>query len=86
MPKYRVYGKIVCFIDCKVEISQDRVNEAMERGDSINELVIEEAYETFGGVTCFAGNGGSDKIIGVSGSGESIYPCDEFEFNEVEEI
>lgn len=48
------------------------------------EDALEKAYDNFGGIHAYAGNGGYDKVIGVAGSEEFI-SCDEdpVEFREV---
>ncbi len=48
------------------------------------EEAIAKAYDQFGGIHAYAGNGGYDKVIGVNGSEECI-SCedDSVEFREV---
>ena len=86
MPKFRVSGSIKCWIDCVVEVSQEELDRIKADGGSEDEYIIEKAYDEFSGVSGYAGNGGTDKLIGVSGSDESIFPADDFEFDEVEAI
>lgn len=49
------------------------------------EDAIDVAYEEFGGIHSFCGNGGMDKLIGVSGTHESIEIDGEVEFDNVRE-
>jgi hypothetical protein len=70
--KYRVTGKADVWVSIIVE------------ADS-KESAIEQADRDFGGVGGFAGNGGSNKLIGVTGSKESIESGDFFEFDAAEE-
>lgn len=86
MPKFKVSGSIKCWISCEVDIPQEVIDRSVEYGYSVNEMIIETAYDNFGGVMGYAGNGGTDKLVGVSESGESIYPNDEFEFTDVEQL
>lgn len=71
MPKFRVSGKAFAWVSTMVEA---------ESKDS----AIDEAYNSFGGVGGYCGNGGYDKLIGVCGSDDTI-ECDDFEFTDVEE-
>lgn len=59
MPKYRVYGSVS--ISVAVEVEADDKDAA-----------IEAAYENFGGLTNYAGNGGIDKLVGVYEENVSI--------------
>lgn len=76
MKKYIVTGKVTAFIS--VEIEAKNKKEA-----------IEKAYEECAGPMGFVGNGGCNKLIGVTDSDcakVSIYCDDEVEYTEVEEI
>lgn len=59
MKKFRVFGTAQVNVSCVVEA--DSPEEAMEKAD-----------DKFGGISGFCGNGGTDKLIGVHGSKESI--------------
>ena len=75
MKKIRVYGKIYAHVSTVVEVEDDfEVNE-----DSMEEL-IDLANDQFGGVSGYCGNGGYDKLIGVSGSNDTIEDSGEVEF------
>lgn len=72
MRKYRVYGTINVTVSTCVQANSPE--EASELADNF-----------FGGVSGFCGNGGSNKLIGVTGHDESIQ-CDEsVEWGDVEE-
>ena len=58
MPKYRVTVPFACFVS--VEIEADNEDDAKDQA---------EQEVSIGG---YAGNGGTGKLIGVSGTGESI--------------
>lgn len=72
MNEYTVYGKVTCFVSVKVK--------AESTADA-----VEKAYEEFGGVNGYAGNGGWNKLIGVSGTNETIEAGDEVDWEEPEE-
>ena len=78
MRKIRVYGQATVTVSVEIEVDDGCV------GD--DEEIFDKAYQEFGGIHSFAGNGGFDKIIGVSGSKESIEPDDWPEFIRYEEI
>lgn len=67
--KYTVYGTVHAQVSIKVDAAN-------------KDEAIEKAYEEFGGITSYCGNGGNDKLIGVSGSDESIEADGEVEFTE----
>lgn len=50
------------------------------------EEAIEKANDEFSGITSYAGNGGTDKLIGVDGMDESIDADGEVEFYRAEAI
>jgi len=52
MPKYRVYGSVSVSVSIEVEAAD-------------KDAAIEAAYGNFGGLTNYAGNGGTDKLVGV---------------------
>lgn len=72
MKEYTVYGKVACYVSVKVK--------AENAGDA-----VEKAYEEFGGISSYVGNNGWDKLIGVSGTHETIEASDEIEWEEPEE-
>lgn len=65
--KYRVTGKVICYVTVEIE---------SESSDK-QEIFTEAGYQ-FGGISEFVGNGGTDKLIGVYRSYESIR-CDDEE-------
>lgn len=70
--KYRVIGTIQVSVGITVEAENE-------------DDAIQKAYEEFGGVTGYCGNGGTDKLIGVDGDTEWIEADGIVEFNDVEE-
>lgn len=70
--KYRVTGSIQVSVGITVEAASE-------------EDAIQKAYEEFGGVNDYCGNGGTDKLIGVDGDTEWIEADGIVEFNSVEE-
>lgn len=76
MQKYVVYGKVTAFVCVELE-AEDK------------EDAIERAYDECSSVMAFAGNGGTDKMIGVcnTDSAEVSINCDDdIEYTEAEEI
>lgn len=67
------------FVEGTAEVVVGIVIEAESEEDA-----LEKAYDNFGGIHAYAGNGGYDRVIGVAGSEESIN-CDDcsVEFREV---
>jgi hypothetical protein len=72
MKQYKVTGSTYCIVTVIVEAENE-------------DDAIEIADEKFSGITSFCGNGGVDKLIGVSGDDESIYCDGEMEWSEAEE-
>jgi hypothetical protein len=70
--KFRVYGTTV--VNVTIEVEAD--NEA---------AAIEAAYQEFGGLTGYAGNGGMGKLVGTSDQNVSLDPDDHVEFTEAEQ-
>lgn len=70
--KYRVIGNIQASVGIIVEAENE-------------DEAIQKAYEEFGGVNGYCGNGGTDKLIGVDGDTEWIEADGIVEFNDVEE-
>lgn len=70
--KYRVSGNIRVSVGITVEAESE-------------DEAIQKAYEEFGGVNDYCGNGGIDKLIGVDGDTEWIEAYGIVEFNSVEE-
>lgn len=50
------------------------------------DYAVDVAAEEFGGITGYCGNGGNDKLIGVTGDAESISCWGEVEWNEDVEV
>lgn len=83
MPSYVASGTATIHIRCEVELADNETLGLTE--DEIRELVIERANGEFGGLSRYCGNGGMDKLVGVSGVGESVDIDEEFEgFDKVE--
>lgn len=72
MKTYNVFGH--CSVNICVEIQANS-----------EEAAIKKASKNFGGIESYLGNGGSDKLIGVNGENESIYPIEEVEFDDAME-
>ena len=73
MPKFLVWGTVP--VSVCIEVEADNEDDAYD-----------VAYDKFGGVTGFVGNGGMGKLIGVTGSKESINHGDEVDWDNCEEI
>lgn len=76
MKKYRVFGHTTVTVSTVLEVSDEEVEELDEAE------IYERAAETFSGIGAFAGNGGCDKIIGVSGWHDSISADEDVEFDD----
>lgn len=61
MPNYRVWGMMT--VSVSIQVEADDEDDAFEVAD-----------EVFDGLKGYAGNGGTDKLVGVSGPGETIEP------------
>jgi hypothetical protein len=57
MKRIRVYGDVKICVSTVIEVDDDA---------NIDDI-IEKAYAEFGGIHSYAGNGGMDKLIGVTG-------------------
>ncbi len=73
MKQFAVWGTVACSV-CVVVEAEDE-DDALKVAD-----------EMFGGLTQYLGNGGTDKIIGVSGPNESIDPGDYVEWESADEV
>lgn len=67
MKRIRVFGKAEITVSVVIE-AEDNISEAE---------IYNSAVKEFGGIHSYVGNGGMDKLIGVSGSAETI-AADEF--------
>lgn len=69
MRKVRVYGTATVTISTVVEVDNADLDE-----------IIEKAEEKFGGINNYVGNGGINKLIGITGDDtiECSYPQIEF--------
>lgn len=72
MKKYRVCG--IVSVDVSTVVQANSPEEAKEIADHF-----------FGGISGFCGNGGSSKLIGVTGHDESIECNDNVEWQEANE-
>lgn len=84
MAKFRVYGTAEVTVAIELEIDDEELV-GLDEGD-IEDYVLDRAYDEFGGIDNYVGNGGYDKLIGVRGSNESIEISSDVEFNAVEEV
>ncbi|PAV30259.1 hypothetical protein CIL05_07260 [Virgibacillus profundi] len=82
--KKEVSGKAYTTVIMEIEIDDSELEGLAQ--EEINELFVEKAYDSFGGIDSFLGNGGADKLIGVTGINESIYGDGEVDFDEVENV
>ena len=74
MKKLRVFGHATVTVSTIIEVKD---------GEELNEEEIyDRARENFGGIMAFAGNGGTDKLIGVSDYDETISADKEPEFDD----
>ena len=89
--KFLVEGEATISVRKVVEISFDENDEDFvdEDGnvdeDAVKDAAISMAYDKFGGLTGYVGNGGYDKLIGVHKTDESIEADCEVEFKTAEE-
>ena len=81
--KKKVYGNVYVTVYKEIEIEDTELQGLDE--EEVRELFIEKAYDEFGGISSFVGNGGMDKLIGVYGSDEGLYGDGEVEFSEVDD-
>lgn len=72
MKKYRVVGNISVTVETFVEMPDDKEYDEEE--------VFAKAYEEFQGVDNYAGNGGTDKLIGVNNADDALQADEEIEF------
>ena len=74
MKKLRVFGHATVTVSTIIEVKD---------GEELNEEEIyDRARENFGGIMSFVGNGGTDKLIGVSEYEETIAADEEPEFDD----
>lgn len=74
MRQVRVFGHATITVSVLIEV---------EDGEELTEEEIyERAAEEFGGIMAFAGNGGTDKLIGVGDYNETISADGEAEFDD----
>lgn len=67
--KWKVYGKTTVSVCVNVEADDE-------------DSAIDAAYDELSHLTSYAGNGGTDKLVGVNNRNCSIEPCDEIEYTE----
>ena len=77
MKQFRVFGHATVTVSVLIEVEDDE--------KLTDEEIYERATENFGGIMAFAGNGGTDKLIGVSDYDETIFADEEPEFDDYEE-
>ena len=71
--RYRVYGRTSVTVVVEVEASSE-------------EEAYEIALDQRGGLSCFCGNGGVDKLVGVCDENESVSVDDEITYDNIEVI
>ena len=77
MKKLRVFGHTEVTVSVLIEVGDDE--------ELTEEEIYDRARENFGGIMAFAGNGGTDKLIGVSDHDETISAAEEPEFDDYTE-
>ncbi len=77
MKKLRVFGHTEVTVSVAIEVGDD---EELDEDE-----IFARAEEVFGGIGCFAGNGGTDKLIGVYGWNETIAADNEVVFDDYAE-
>lgn len=74
MKRLRVFGHATVTVSTVIEIKDDE--------SLTEEEIYDRARENFGGIMSFAGNGGTDKLIGVGEYEETIAADEEPEFDD----
>lgn len=77
MKKLRVFGHATVTVSTIIEVEDGE--------DLTEEEIYDRARENFGGIMAFCGNGGTDKLIGVSDYEETIAADEEPEFDDYTE-
>lgn len=77
MKKFRVFGRAVVGVSVLIDAEDDE--------ELTKEEICDRAMKNFGGIRSFSGNGGADKLIGVTGHDEAIFADEEIEFDDYEE-
>lgn len=72
MKKTRVFGHVEVTVSVVIE-AEDNISEAE---------IYNRAVKEFGGIHSYVGNGGTDKLIGVSGPTETIAADEAPEFDD----
>ncbi|NDH07426.1 hypothetical protein EBX93_16160 [bacterium] len=76
MRRVRVNGRVELDVSIELDVEANLTEEE----------ILDLAYNEFGGIASYCGNGGTDKLIGVAGEYESILCESEVEFTFVEEL
>ena len=71
MGRYRVYGHTTVCVSVEVE------------AESVEDALL-EASEQLPAISAYAGNGGTDKLVGVDGERQSISADEEIEYDDCE--
>ena len=71
--KYRVYG--YAEVEVTIDVEADNEDEALE-------VALDSRFY----LSSFCGNGGTDKLIGVDGEDESVYPIGEIRYERAEAV
>lgn len=74
MKRLRVLGHATVTVSTIIEVGDDE--------SLTEEEIYDRARENFGGIRSFVGNGGTDKLIGVSEYEETIAADEEPEFDD----
>lgn len=82
--KKTVFGRVYVTVTKELEIDDLMLADLDEK--EVEDVFIEKANDEFGGINGFVGNGGTDKLIGVTEDDESIYEDGEVEFFEVVDL
>ena len=75
--KYRIFGNTNVVVTTIIEVPDDKKLSEKE--------LYEIAAKKFHGINPYLGNGGSDKLIGVEGKGDTIFAEEEIVWDDFEE-
>ncbi len=74
MKEIRVFGHATVTVSTVIKVRDDT--------ELTEDQIFARAKKSFSGINAYHGNGGDDKLIGVSGSGDTIAADDEVVFDD----
>lgn len=77
MKQLRVFGHTTVTVSVLIEVNETEILSEEE--------IYARARKVFGGVQSFVGNGGVDKLIGVTGHEETIAADEKVEFDDFQD-